>query len=89
MFEELLLFWEGQLVRESGSIGCRFYRIALLAISTDITATRKFGKFLAFHGEKGMRNVCCCCALAKNFYDTFIQGNRNLVSSLCSDLFGI
>ena len=88
MFEELLLFWEGQLVRESGSIGCSFYRIALLAISTDITATRKFDEFLAFNGEKGMRNVCCCCALAKNFHDTFIQGNRNLVSSLCSDLFG-
>ena len=58
MVEELLLFWEGQLVRESGSIGHSFYRIALLAISSDIPATRKFGGFLSFNAEQGMGNVC-------------------------------
>ena len=58
MVEELLLFWKGQLVREPGSIGHSFYRIALLAISSDIPATRKFGGFLSFNAEQGMGNVC-------------------------------
>ena len=81
MVEELLLFWEGQLVREPGSIGHSFYRIALLAISSDIPATRKFCGFLSFNAEQGMGNVCWYCILAKNFHinDTYSKG------SLCSD----
>ena len=57
------------------------HRIALLAISSDIPATRKFGGVLSFNAEQGMGNVCWYCILAINFHvnDTYSKG------SLCSD----
>ena len=43
--EQLLLFWEGQLVREHGSIGHSFYRMALLAVSSDIPVQENLEDF--------------------------------------------
>jgi hypothetical protein len=52
LVNELLDFWNGIVLKEPGSIGNAMYKIALISISNDIPATRKFGGFLNFNAKQ-------------------------------------
>ena len=49
--DELMLLWNGQILKEPGHIGSAVYKVALMTISNDIPATRKFGGFLNFNAN--------------------------------------
>ncbi|XP_057311059.1 uncharacterized protein LOC130648935 [Hydractinia symbiolongicarpus] len=53
MVDELLQYWDGVIMKEPSSIGYSLYKIALISISNDIPATRKFGGFLNFNAKSG------------------------------------
>jgi len=53
LVNELIEFWSGLLLNEPGISGRVVYKMALLGISNDIPATRKFGGFIGFNAKKG------------------------------------
>ena len=53
MVDELLEFWNGKVLCEPGTVGSAIYKLAIMGISNDIPATRKFGGFLNFNAKKG------------------------------------
>lgn len=53
LVDELRELWDGVLLSDSSSLGCRLYRAALLCVSADIPASHKCAGFVGHGALRG------------------------------------
>lgn len=61
LVDESTQLWEGCLFKESGKVMPAFYKLAVIRISSDVPATRKFCGFFSCIATKGSFSLILIC----------------------------